>query len=61
MQQLPRSAQEGAHWLSDHMAAVALTAVQSPASMWVADSGASHHMCNDRTCFTAYKKLPTSI
>ena len=43
------------------MAAVALTAVQSPASMWVADSGASHHMCNDRTSFTAYKKLPTSI
>ena len=43
------------------MAAVALTAVQSPASTWVADSGASHHMCNDRTCFTAYKKLPTSI
>ena len=43
------------------MVTVALTAVQSPASTWVADSGASHHMCNDRTCFTTYKKLPTSI
>ena len=43
------------------MAAVALTAVHSPAPTWMADSGASHHMCNDRTCFTAYKKLPTRI
>jgi len=35
--------------------ATALTAASAPAA-WVIDSGASHHMCNDRTRFNWIKK-----
>ena len=29
--------------------------------MWVVDSGASHNMCNDRSCFVSFKRLPSPI
>jgi len=38
----------------------ALTAARTPAA-WVIDSGASHHMCNDRTRFNSIKKLRQPI
>jgi len=29
--------------------------------MWVVDSGASHNMCNDSSCFISFKRLPSPI
>jgi len=40
--------------------ATALTAASAPAA-WVIDSGASHHMCNDRTRFNSIKILRQPI
>jgi hypothetical protein len=29
--------------------------------MWVVDSGALHNMCNNRSCFISFKRLPSPI
>jgi len=42
-------------WLT--ASALATAAATASAPKWVIDSGASHHMCNDRTSFSMYKKL----
>jgi len=45
-------------WLT----ACALAAAAAAAAMkWVIDSGASHHMCNDRSSFSMFKKLSLLI
>jgi hypothetical protein len=39
----------------------ALTSLTASSPMWVVDSGASHNMCNNRSFFISYKRLPSPI
>ena len=39
----------------------ALTSSTATSPTWVVDSGASHNMCNNRSLFISYKRLPSPI
>jgi hypothetical protein len=47
-------------WPADDTKVTALTLVTAPQT-WVIDSEASHYLCNDRTSFRTFKKLPTPM